>query len=749
MKYQQSAAVMALFLGTSKASAPQSVSLFATGMNGDEDLAEDITMKGDKFHYIQKTPTETKKVGKKAEPAAAGSCNPGETASVDGNCYFEGENVQTYADPPEKVLNMDPKIARGATSFYGQTASLVQVADEKHETEKLHVLEPIPSHVASFLDFPNQRTAFYAQLEDDKPKAYAGHFQSTDEKYVRKYDTKGFGANGGAEKVSVPDPRIGHTHTTFYDKKNGLWRQDQAALIQEEDTPIADSHESSQGAHAYEQGMESSEGIADARAFIRSDQPSQRNKGSHTVADPISPSDMDPWVYEYSKDNTNSQTQWHDLKHKPSEYATAQKSKKDIAEPGMEEEVHGFASDNVDVLPATRRDNEQYAYNGSGPSAFPPSFLKRGKRDIAEPGMEPNVHWFASDNVDVLPATRRDNEQYDYNGTGPKAFPPQAFLKRGKRDIAEPGMEPNVHWFASDNVDVLPATRRDNEQYDYNGTGPKAFPPQAFLKRGKRDIAEPGMEPNVHWFASDNVDVLPATRRDNEQYDYNGTGPKAFPPQSMSHKGKKDIAEPGMEEEVHGFASDNVDVLPATRRDNEQYAYNGSGPSAFPPQAFLHRGKGKKDIAEPKMDEEVHGFASDNVDVLPATRRDNEQYAYNGSGPSAFPASLYARGHKIGKRDIAEPGMEPNVHWFASDQVDVLPATRRDNEQYDYNGTGPKAFPPTYAQQSSTTEDIANHEVRPDVWVEVHKMINPASNWRVQEAPKSTYIPSPAATGPP
>ena len=100
--------------------------------------------------------------------------------------------------------------------------------------------------------------------------------------------------------------------------------------IQSEDTPIADNYESSQGAHAYDQGMEASEGIADARAFIRSDQPSQRNKGSHTVADPISPSDMDPWVYEYSKDNTNSQTQWHDLKHKPSEYATAQKSKKDI-----------------------------------------------------------------------------------------------------------------------------------------------------------------------------------------------------------------------------------------------------------------------------------------------------------------------------------------------------------------------------------------------------------------------------------
>ena len=270
MKYQQSAAVVALLLGTSKASAPQSVSLFATGMNGDEDLAEDITMKGDKFHYVQRnvtTPADTKKVGKKADPAkeekkeapkeeakeakaapaeaaptAATSCNPGETASVDGNCYFEGEAVQVRADPPEKVLQMDPKIARHGTSFYGQTASLVQIADEgaaKHETEKTHVLEPIPSHIASFNDFPNQRTAFYAQLDDDK-KAYEGHFQSTDPKYVRKYDTKGYGDNGAAEKVSVPDPRITGTHTTFYDKKNRLWRQDQAALIQSDETPLAD-----------------------------------------------------------------------------------------------------------------------------------------------------------------------------------------------------------------------------------------------------------------------------------------------------------------------------------------------------------------------------------------------------------------------------------------------------------------------------------------------------------------------------
>ena len=33
---------------------PQQAALFATGMNGDEDLGQDITMKGEKFHFDQK-----------------------------------------------------------------------------------------------------------------------------------------------------------------------------------------------------------------------------------------------------------------------------------------------------------------------------------------------------------------------------------------------------------------------------------------------------------------------------------------------------------------------------------------------------------------------------------------------------------------------------------------------------------------------------------------------------------------------
>ena len=52
-------------------------------------------------------------------------------------------------------------------------------------------------------ELPN-RTTFYAQLEDE-------------------------GANPnkvGAEKVSVLQTKLSRSHTTYFDKKNGLWRED-------------------------------------------------------------------------------------------------------------------------------------------------------------------------------------------------------------------------------------------------------------------------------------------------------------------------------------------------------------------------------------------------------------------------------------------------------------------------------------------------------------------------------------------
>ena len=102
---------MALFLGTSS-----TVSInenFATGMNGDEDLGEDITMKGDKFHFNQYLQMD-------AEPAANATANA--TAST-------GTPASKYP-APEKVLTLDPKIAKAHTTFYDKQQSLVQVDPE-------------------------------------------------------------------------------------------------------------------------------------------------------------------------------------------------------------------------------------------------------------------------------------------------------------------------------------------------------------------------------------------------------------------------------------------------------------------------------------------------------------------------------------------------------------------------------------------------------------------------------------------
>ena len=66
---------------------PTNIELFATGMNGDEDLGQDITMKGEKFHYNQNSLLQLE-----GDPAPA----------------------------PEKVSVLDPKICKTHTSFYGQ-----------------------------------------------------------------------------------------------------------------------------------------------------------------------------------------------------------------------------------------------------------------------------------------------------------------------------------------------------------------------------------------------------------------------------------------------------------------------------------------------------------------------------------------------------------------------------------------------------------------------------------------------------
>jgi hypothetical protein len=123
-----------LFLASTEAKAPANDALFATGMNGDEDMGEDITMKGEKFHYIDKTNVQ---LSPNLDPEAG-----------------EAEKVSTLQTPSNHVT----------TTAYAQISP--DMGAEAGGAEKVHVLDPGAHRTAANARdaFPDPyRTAFYAQ----------------------------------------------------------------------------------------------------------------------------------------------------------------------------------------------------------------------------------------------------------------------------------------------------------------------------------------------------------------------------------------------------------------------------------------------------------------------------------------------------------------------------------------------------------------------------------------------------------
>jgi hypothetical protein len=90
------------------------------------------------------------------------------------------------------------------------------------------------------------------------------------------------------------------------------------------------------------------------------------------------------------------------------------------------------------------------------------------------------------------------------------------------------------------------------------------------------------------------------------------------------------------------------------------------------------------------------------------------------------------------KKDISQPGVEPNVYDFVHDKVEALNWERR-TEPYNKNGYDAPA--PHWGTSLSQQTDIDNKEVRPDVYVTVASMVDPAAHFRSDKIPKDTYQP--------
>merc|ERR1712178_283877 len=188
-----------------------------------------------------------------------------------------------------------------------------------------------------------------------------------------------------------------------------------------------------------------------------------------------------------------------------------------------------------------------------------------------------------------------------------------------------------------------------------------------------------------------------------------------------------------MNEDVQDFVSDNVERRNWLRSE-EAFVPNGSKNPAFNKLYQRHN----RDISEKGINEDVQDFANKNVDRLPWPRSE-EAFVPNGSKvtfPPA-PAALYQR-QRNGK-DISEKNIDAEVHGLANSMVDRI-NWNRSKEPFIPNGSE-VTFPAAPSLYQQNKADIANKEVRPDVWVTVHKMIDPVAHWRGNKAPKSKFEP--------
>lgn len=217
-----------------------------------------------------------------------------------------------------------------------------------------------------------------------------------------------------------------------------------------------------------------------------------------------------------------------------------------------------------------------------------------------------------------------------------------------------------------------------------------------------QDVGPKQIDEDVHFFVNPIID-------DGIARSANAPAPSLV----QRNNNKKDIGEKGVDEEVHGFVSAYTPPI-QNRREEQPYAPNGSDPSS-------HVERKKKDIGEKGVDEEVHGFVSAFTPPL-QNRREEQPYAPNGSDPSSHMQRK--------KKDIGEKGVDEEVHGFVSAYTPPL-QNRREEQPYAPNGSDPSS----HIQKSAEAKDIANKEIRPDVWKTVYDIVGPTNGYTRASSP--------------
>jgi hypothetical protein len=272
--------------------------------------------------------------------------------------------------------------------------------------------------------------------------------------------------------------------------------------------------------------------------------------------------------------------------------------------------------------------------------------------------MDEEVHGFASANTNPLNTRVRSTLPFIPNGSSPSAFEGSASLNQKRHhhkknpDIAERNMDFEVHGFAGDIASPVNEIEHSAKAPAMNGgEAPEAPAPEtAALSQHKhkskakaKDMGERGYDEEVYDFAHKMVSAINGQERPSEPWAMNGVygwdADTLAQRKKPHHHSKKDIAERGMDEEVHGFASANTNPLNTRVRSTLPFIPNGSSPSAFEGSASLnqnrHHHRKAPDVAERKMDPEIHGFVKEYTTPYNEWERSDKAFIPNGSDPKA------------------------------------------------------------------------------------------------------------------
>ena len=405
-------------------------------------------------------------------------------------------------------------------------------------------------------------------------------------------------------------------------------------------------------------------------------------------------------------------------KHHRKHHQNPKNKKPDVAERGMDEEVHGFVTDSLPPLNGSVRSTDPFVPNGSDSSAFEGSSFstrkhhkkhhnKHHKKDIAERGMDEEVHEFVKEAIPPLNTRVRSTDPFVPNGSDESAWEGASFNQRRhhsrhhkRPDVAERGMDEEVHGFVVDSLPPLNTRVRSTMPFVPNGSDPSAHDGVAFLAK-RPDVAERGMDEEVHGFVVDSLPPLNTRVRSTLPFVPNGSDPSAHSPAGYSaaerkhhHKHhKRDIAERGMDEEVHGFCTDSLPPLNTRVRSKLPFVPNGSDASAHSPAGEPYsaaerrhhsRHHKRPDINERGMDEEVHGFVTDSLPPLNGWERSTKPFVPNGSDPSAHDGAAFMSRRS---RDIAERGMDSDVWGFSSEAIPPMTTKERAKMPFIPNGS--------------------------------------------------------------